>query len=75
MIWNCKIEKVVNGYVVHYSDEVERIAVFEDVVCDNEEESEQRTFANVLWFITEHFGVFNSKHNKTRLNISVDKNE
>lgn len=78
MSWKLDIEKVGNGYILtgKFGDSDMRtrlvVAEPEDVVDENERE--QTMMESVLREVQEYFAVYNSKHNKTRLNIEVVKN-
>ena len=71
---NINIESTENGYLLTTyddSDNLEHKYVVETVETEDQDESEQRTMEEVLRLTQEYFGVFNSKHNKTRLEIEV----
>jgi hypothetical protein len=77
MQWSLEIEKVENGYFTKWweMDEPEQIKhqmVFEET---DTEDGEVECFARLLWYITEHFGMVGSKHDKYRIRITTDNSE
>ena len=79
--WEIKIRKVENGYILEWEDESEsqenyfinNTKVFEiEENCDEDKLNELKTLENVLWEITNYFGVYYSKHDKYNLTISID---
>jgi len=74
------IEKVNNGFVLDKEPEVEgfnNITVVEEIQdpFDSTNENELKTVQNLLYEIMEYYGVFNSKHNKYRLDIEIVNQE
>jgi hypothetical protein len=78
--WTMKISRAENGYVLTTNeDDCTVTTLIQDVVksedgteCVDQHEVEQRTVMNVMLAVMDYFGVYNSKHNKTRLNIDVE---
>jgi hypothetical protein len=74
MKWTASIEKVSNGYIVKLQGDTNGTATYtESKIFEDENEREQNCLAEVFVDLLEHFAVFNSKHNKTRLEIEVVK--
>ena len=71
MKWKVSIEKTNNGFVLNGTDA--QYVFQEDITIEDEEEKEQKCIAELFYQLMEEFGVFNSKHNKTRLKIDVVK--
>jgi len=75
--WWIEIEKVSNWYMlIESSWEGESINVFwyDDDIYD-EDKMEQECLQRVFYHIQDYFAVFNSKHNKTRLDIEINNQE
>jgi hypothetical protein len=86
MIWECKVLRVNNGFVVTYPDEVadekekcteiEKIVVFEFNDEEKDENSERKTEVETLqklfYWLMEYFAIMNSKHEKYNLNIDIE---
>lgn len=70
---NISLDKVDNGYIVTYvcpnTGELKKTVVEED---DGDEHG-YVALMQVFWTIQEILGVHNSKHNKTRLVVSVEE--
>jgi hypothetical protein len=70
-----EIERVDNGYTCQWwenNEEGEELVkhqqVFEEI---NKEHGEIECFQQLLWFITEHFGMVGSKHDTRRISIAI----
>jgi hypothetical protein len=76
MEWAIKIRKAENGYICSWEEESEddepRILKREQVFENKEDEDELDCIKGVLYFITEHFGINYSKHNKRNLKIQIE---
>jgi hypothetical protein len=74
MNWELDIERASNGYVCHWWDEnindelVKQQVVFEEA---NTEHGGIECFQSLLYFITEHFGMYGSKHDARRIRITT----
>ena len=70
MSWDIIVERVDNGFVASYLEEVdgefeERRSCFEGNGDDVE------AFQRLLWFVTDYFGMTGSKHDKKRITITT----
>jgi len=77
-----KIKHISNGFIVEYESldyEGDARQVTEVFQIDMEEIDEDyafaKTFTALAWALSENFGIFNSKHNKWRMNLEVTKEE
>ncbi len=79
--WDIRITKCENGYRVNWLEEIGergdtellvREIVFEE---PDTETGELESTEDLLWFVSEHFGVTFSKHNKHNLLIEIVENE
>lgn len=74
MNWTLEIEKIDNGYIAGWWEEnteddlVKHQMVFEEI---NSEYGEIECFQNLLYFITDHFGMIGSKHDARRIRITT----
>ena len=74
------IESVYNGYIIeaeeHSDEDGEKWVqkrVFE-IQCEKEVHlAELENFKNLIYYLQEYFGVFNSKHNKYNLEIKINE--
>ena len=74
MRWSVSVTRADNGFIVEYKEDVgdqiiEKEFVFEEVG------DELETMRNMLWFVSEHFGVCYSKHNSRNLVIEIQENK
>ena len=76
-----EIEMANNGFIVKDlseipPEEVPEVKVFEHTydTYNDDNECEQETLKHMFYYLMEIFGTLNSKHNKTNLNIEVEKN-
>ena len=72
------IERVTNGYVVHYPDFVTDESGAENevtksfVIEEKEAEfGEQEAFVMLCYELLDQFGIDNRKHNRRRINIEL----
>ena len=72
------IERVTNGYVVHYPDFVEDESGAENevtksfVIEEKETEfGEQEAFVSLCYELLDLLGISNSKHNRRRIHIEL----
>ena len=78
MEWELTIERADNGYIVTHPTELndgtpdEAIVVFEDKMTPA---GELEALVDLLWFVAEHFGHHNSKHNRHNLSIEIVERE
>jgi len=71
--WKLEIRKAQNGYVLkgkfNDSDLVQEIIIEEkDIDCPKLE-----AMKDVLYLVTEYFGIYYSKHNKQNLLIDIEE--
>lgn len=68
--YKISIEKVQNGYILSYYEEIE-----DDVykkykqVFSDEDDGEDEALVELLRTVSGHFGIFHSKHNDKNLKI------
>ena len=75
--WNIKITKANNGYICEWDEEsseendfiIKKKHVIEDKSDD--ENFELISMQELLYFIKEHFAVYNSKHNEKNIHIEI----
>ena len=80
MDWECKIEKVSNGFIINQDagfyeedEETRSKIVFQEI--EEEKLSELKAFQSLVWHLMDYFAIPDSKHNKYRLNIEIVKQE
>ncbi len=73
MTWKIEIKKVDNGYIckMNCGEGVYEKAIEQSEKFDTEEETEQDCMRRLLYEVMNFFAVFNSKHNKTRLEVNI----
>lgn len=78
MIFELKIRKAENGYVCQWKEslddggvEKKETLIVEKDGYDDERLFERESMAELLWFVTEYFGVSNEKHDKSRISVGV----
>jgi len=72
--WMLNIRKAQNGFICAWQETLEddTIRTNEQVFQeDDEEKGELICLVEMLWFITGHFGILPSKHNKHYLEIKI----
>ena len=75
------IETATNGFIItrfnQYSDNTDDVYPNRTVIKANEDEYEQDfdAVAQLLWEILENMEIWNSKHFKQRIEITVEANE
>lgn len=72
--WSLTITKGKNGYVLSHKDEFGNPQVFVIQESDWDDNVELEAMKDVLWNISEYFGIYFSKHSPINLNITLDKN-
>jgi len=73
--WKLEIKRVSNGYILsgRFGDsDVKTDLLIEEL---EEEDSELKAMKNLLWEITNYFGIYYSKHNKKNLIIQIENNK
>lgn len=67
------IEKVSNGYIMKFWNEIEGEPTMQSVVFEEQEtqHGEVECFKNLLYSITEYFGMVGSKHDERRIKITT----
>jgi hypothetical protein len=70
---NLEIITTDNGYFVEWweneePEPIKHMMAFEET---DTEDGEVECFARLLWYITEHFGMVGSKHDKYRIRIET----
>lgn len=64
-----EIIRTLNGYAAVWREDHAYVEMsFEE---DDSEFGEVECFARLLWWITEHFGMIGSKHDKRRIRITT----
>jgi hypothetical protein len=71
---NLEVERTDNGFLAKWWEDeapepVKHIMVFEET---DTEDGEVECFARLLWYVTEHFGMVGSKHDKYRIRITTE---
>ena len=78
------IEDADNGWVVttehDYDDSEEcferkQLFVYDEDKLDTDSKEKHEAMQKMFYFIMEYLAVYNSKHDKTRFNIEVEKQE
>lgn len=72
------ITKVDNGYAACFWEEgatpeaepVKTVNVFEAL---DSEHGDIECFQRLLWYVTEHFGMYGSKHDAKRIRINIEE--
>jgi len=74
--WKVIVEKIDNGYIVRGlgGDRIMH-EVVEEREGEDEPEIEQNAIRDVLWLMSEYFGIINSKHDRTQLVLEVKKTD
>lgn len=86
MTWEITVRKVQNGFIVEHDGEGEIECRVETVFKEDDKDSyeevspgttlaELKVMEDLLWFIKDHFGAYNSKHNKKNLVIEIRENK
>jgi len=70
---NLEIITTDNGYLAEWweneePEPIKHMMVFEET---DTEDGEVECFARLLWYITEHFGMYGSKHDRRRIRITT----
>jgi hypothetical protein len=80
--WEVKIKKIENGYIAEWEDEYDEggryhtvTRTFEEEENAEEELSERKAMAKLIWWLMEYFGIYHSKHNKYNLVVSIKNNK
>jgi hypothetical protein len=76
-MWEIKVRKAENGFVTEWWDELSdgEFRQFERVFEEPETElGELECMVNMLHFVKEYFGEYDSKHNKYNIKIEVSEN-
>ena len=75
--WEVTVRKVNNGFICKYEEETEDGEGFytSEVLFElkDTEDGELENMKELLYWIKEHFGIYWSKHNKTNLDIELNK--
>jgi hypothetical protein len=66
-----EVKQVSNGYIIRSFEERAAEGVIEYPVTDDENISELITFKRLCLLLRDEFEVFNSKHNKYRIDIVI----
>lgn len=85
-MFKCSIERINNGFILredNEDEEIGKVIVFEDgpitsdrVYVTNDFEEEIVPLQKIFYCIMDFFGIYNSKHEKKALDISiVDRND
>ena len=76
--WSCEIERASNGFILrntseHNDDDSESksVFVFKDAEDKDEFEEQLHPLKDVFFAIMDFFGIYNSKHEKIALDISI----
>ena len=76
--WELQVERVDNGFLVRWWEEMEPEEFVEHKVVFEAGEKDvwddHLALVNCLRFITEHFGLQGSKHDEMRILTSLDVN-
>jgi hypothetical protein len=70
-----QITRAGNGYIIEWEDELEEGDFIEQRHVIQETTTELEAMQELLWFVQDFFGVFNSKHNKENLYIEIRKKD
>jgi hypothetical protein len=66
------VTRAGNGYVCEWWEEADTGVFFKKIhVVEEGDDDDLRAMRDLLYFIKEHFGVYNSKHNPKNLIIEV----
>lgn len=67
------IERVSNGFIMKYWEDVEDEPTLQQVVFEEQEtqHGEVENFKHLLYSITEYFGLTGSKHDERRIKITT----
>jgi len=73
-MWELKIEKIENGYVLSHKEEIEddRFEIKKEVIEENGDD-EKETMTRLLERVAEYFGIRDDKYAKDNLNINWNK--
>ena len=71
--WECKIEKVDNGFIctTYVPEEEDDVYVEHKNVFTDPADYEVKEFVDLVWFLAEYYGVLGSKHDKERLWVGL----
>ena len=72
-MWELKIEKIENGYLLSHDEEWEegKFGTVKEVIEEGGDEKE--TMSRLLYQVSEYFGFHHNKYAKDNLRISWDK--
>ena len=74
MSWDMVVERVDNGFVASYLEEVD--GEFEERrSCFEGKDDDVEAFQRLLVFVTDYFGMTGSKHDKKRITITTGEPE
>ena len=64
------INKVENGYILSYEDELnDETKIVRKIVIQEDESDELKAHEEMLWQVIEYFGFYGSKHDKERIRV------
>lgn len=76
MSWFCSIEKVDNGYLIEYPEELDNgTGDIKRHVIEENDQDELASHEALLWWLVEYFDFYGSKHDLERIRIVREKHE
>ena len=71
--WKLEIVKVHNGYILRGKCDADDVPFVEVIEETEEERGNLAAMSELLWFVMEYFGVFNSHHDEWMLDVKIKK--
>lgn len=73
-MWELKIEKIENGFILSHKEEIEENnVVLVKEVLEEDDNGEKETMTRLLERVSDYFGVKNNKFAEDNLKITWDK--